>query len=271
MAARSGSALPVADDEPPPHEPPPAERRPWWDLGITFTPKQALILLALLAGGVALSFALDWVIGRFVELDAERIEAWISDFGLLAPIVYMLLLASTIIFTPLPSVVVDIAGGLAFGLFWGTVYTMAGGMLGATVNFYVARRLGRGYVERKLGARAMAQVDGMAERMGAKAVFLTRLIPLFNFDWVSYAAGLTRLSYREYAVASAAGMLLPVIGIVYVGDVLLSHPGRSALVFSALVVWSALPAVLVLVWFGVRWLRARFGGERAARSPVEGR
>lgn len=262
MTARSSPTTVTVEDEPPPPAPP-SERRPWWDLGITFTPRQALILLGLLVVGVAISFAFEWLLGRFVELDAERIEQWISDFGLLAPLVYIALLASTIIFSPLPSVVVDVAGGLAFGLFWGTLYTMAGGMIGATVNFYVARRLGRGYVERKLGAKAMGQVDSMAERMGAKAVFLTRLIPLFNFDWVSYAAGLTRISYRDYAVASAAGMLLPVIGIVYVGDVLLSHPGRSALVFSLLVVWSALPAVAFLAWFAFKWLRGWLHRRRA--------
>jgi uncharacterized membrane protein YdjX (TVP38/TMEM64 family) len=246
------------------------ERRPWWDLGFNFTPKQALILLGLLAGGVAFSYALDWVIARFVHLDEQQIVGWIEDRGALGPIVYILLLASTIIFTPLPSVVVDIAGGLVFGTFFGTIYTLAGGMLGATVNFYVARWLGRHFVERKLGRQAMAQIDGLAERMGGKLIFLTRLIPLFNFDWVSYAAGLTRISFKTYAIASLLGMLLPVIGIVYVGDVKLSHPGRSSLVFTLLVIWSALPVVTFLAWVGARalfrWARGRSGKAGEART-----
>jgi uncharacterized membrane protein YdjX (TVP38/TMEM64 family) len=273
---------PASDSDPtasqqvePPESPLPAseERRPWYDLGFSFTPRGALILLGLLAAGVAFSFALDWLVSRFIDLDAERIERWIDGFGLLAPLVYMALLASTIIFTPLPSVPVDIAGGLAFGVVLGTLYTMIGGMTGATVNFYVARRLGRGFVERKLGRQAMEQIDGLAERMGAKLVFLTRLIPLFNFDWVSYAAGLTRISYRTYAIASALGMLLPVIGIVYVGDVLLTHPGRSALVFTGLVVFSAIPPLAFLIWVGVRALgrrtRGGFSGGRQGRTDEE--
>lgn len=233
------------------------ERRRWWDLGFSFTPRQAIFLLVFLAFGVAVSYALDWVIAQFIRLDEQWIVAWIDGFGALGPIVYILILASTIIFTPLPSVVVDIAGGLAFGVLLGTVYTMIGGMLGATINFYVARRLGRHWVERRLGKKAMDQIDGLAERMGAKLIFLTRLIPLFNFDWVSYAAGLTRISFRSYFVASVLGMLLPVIGIVYVGDVKLSHPGRSNLVFTALVVWSALPVVSFLAWAGIQALRQR--------------
>jgi len=248
-------------------------RRPWWDLGFGFTTRQALVLLGLLIVGVAFSYTLDWVIGRFVHLDEEQIVGWIDDLGVLGPIAYMLLLASTIVFTPLPSVVVDIAGGLAFGTALGTLYTMLGAMLGATVNFYIARRLGRRFVERRLGRQAMAQIDGYAERMGAKLIFLTRLIPLFNFDWVSYAAGLTRISYRAYAIASVLGSLLPAIAISYVGDVKLSDPGRSSLVFTALVVWSALPVVIFLGWVGGRALVRRARGphpDGERRAPGEG-
>jgi uncharacterized membrane protein YdjX (TVP38/TMEM64 family) len=254
---------PVQIEQPP--APPSVEvqskSRPWYDLGLTITPKTAVLLLALLAVGVVFSFAVDFVISRFVHLDEARIAGWIEDFGALGPIAYILLLASTVIFSPLPSVVVNIAGGLAFGTLFGTIFTIAGGMLGATVNFYIARRLGRGFVERRLGERAMSQIDLYADRMGLKLIFLTRLIPLFNFDWVSYAAGLTRIGYRGYAIASVLGMLLPVIGIVYVGDVKLSHPGRSSLVFSILVLWSALPPIAALTWAGARaisrWLRRR--------------
>jgi uncharacterized membrane protein YdjX (TVP38/TMEM64 family) len=239
----------------------------WYDLGLTFTPKTAIALLALLAIGVAFSFAFDFVISRFVQLNEERIVTWIEGFGAIGPIVYILLLAATIIFTPLPSVVVIGAGGLAFGTGLGVVYTITGGMLGATVNFFIARRLGRGFVERRLGDRAMSQIDMYADRMGAKLVFLTRLIPLFNFDWVSYAAGLTRMKYQGYALASVLGMLLPVIGMVYVGDVKLSHPGRSSLVFTLLVIWSALPPIAFLLWAGVHAVDRRLRRRRA--EPVD--
>jgi uncharacterized membrane protein YdjX (TVP38/TMEM64 family) len=245
-----------------------SDRRAWYDFGITFTTRQALILLALLAVGVAVSYALDFVVSRFVDLEAEAVKDWVAGFGALAPLVYVALLAATIIFSPLPSVPVDIAGGLAFGWALATVYTVIGGMIGATVNFYMARWLGRHFVERKIGRQAMTQIDTLAERTGFKFVFAARLLPLFNFDWVSYAAGLTLISFRTYAIASVLGMLAPVIGITYVGDVLLSHPGRSALVFSLLVAWSALPPVAFLVWTGVRALHRR--GRRGSPTPETG-
>lgn len=263
-----------------PHEPdttvtvPPAEpsgrsatRRPWYDFGITFTPRQALILLAFLAAGVAISYALDFAVSQFVDFKAEDLKDRVESFGALAPVVYMALLAATIIFSPLPSVPVDIAGGLAFGVGPATVYTVIGSMIGATVNFYLARWLGRGFVERKLGRQAMSQIDALAERAGFKFIFAARLLPLFNFDWVSYAAGLTLLPFRTYAIASVLGMLPPVIGICYVGDVLLSHPGRSALVFTLLVVWSALPPVAFLLWIAFRATHRRVRRDRTTSVP----
>jgi uncharacterized membrane protein YdjX (TVP38/TMEM64 family) len=241
-------------------------RRPWYDLGFNFTPRQAFILLGLLACGVALSYALDLAVSRFVTLDREDVAGWIEGFGILGPLVFIALLASTIIFSPLPSVPVDIAGGLAFGVIPGTVYVIIGSMIGATVNFYLARGLGRHFVERKIGKQAMGQVDEIAERAGPKLIFLMRLIPLFSFDWVSYAAGLTTISYRAYALASMLGSLLPAIAIVYVGDALLTHPGRSRLVFTGLVVWSAIPPVAFLVWVGMRALHRRARGRNRPSS-----
>ena len=66
------------------------ERRPWYDLGFSFTTRQALILLGFLVLGVAFTFALDWVIDRFVHLSEEQIVGWIDDLGALGPIAFIL-------------------------------------------------------------------------------------------------------------------------------------------------------------------------------------
>lgn len=232
-------------------------RYPWWDLGLSFTPRRALALLAFLALGVAVSTGLDWVVSRFVDFQAEDVDRWIGRFGVLGPVAYILLLTATIVIPPLPSVPVDIAGGLAFGVVLGTVYTLMGAMIGGTFNFYVARWTGRGVLERRLGRHAVEQIDAYMDRMGVRLIVATRLIPLFDYDLVSYAAGLTRMPFRSYALATLAGLVLPVVAIVYVGHTLLSHPGRSAAAFAALVVWSATPPVIFLVVTGTRTLARR--------------
>jgi uncharacterized membrane protein YdjX (TVP38/TMEM64 family) len=235
----------------------PVGRTPWWDFGFAFTAKQAWLLLALLALGLLVTYGIDRLVSQFVDLDERRIEQWVHGFGALGPLVLILIEAGTVVFSPVPTVPIDIAGGLAFGVFPGTLYVLTGAMIGATLDFYLASRLGRGFVERKLGRRVMESIDGVALRMGAKLIFFTRLCPLFNFKWVSYAAGLTRIPYRTYAVWSLLGTLGPTIAVLYVGDVLVTHPARSALVFTALVIWSALPPAVFLLFTAFRSVHRR--------------
>lgn len=213
----------------------------------TPTRRQAVYLLAFVLASLVVSYLAERLFGLWVDLNPTAIRGWLQGWGTLAPAVYVTVMVLAIVFTPVPSVPLDIAAGLAFGLFWGTVWTLVGAEIGALIAFWLARRLGRGWLARRLGAERIAKVDALTERMGWRAVFLMRLLPAFNFDWVSYAAGLTSMSARKFAVATFFGMLPPVVAIVAVGDLLVSRPGWSALIFGALFVLWAVP----FLW----WLR----------------
>lgn len=218
-------------------------RGSWFELPAGMTPRHARNLVILTVLGVAGALAFEFVLNRFVHIRPESVQKRVETFGAWAPLVYVIALAITEVVTPIPSLPLDIAGGLAFGLWKGTGYILAGAMLGATADFYIARLFGRGLLERHLRPSVLALIDGLAERIGGKALFVMRIEPLFNFKWVSYAAGLTRMSYAVYAVATLLGTFLPALGIAYVGATLLSHPGRSALVFSLLSLLVVVPLV----------------------------
>ncbi len=215
----------------------------------TPTRRHAVYLLAFVLASLMVSYLAERLFGLWVDLNPTAIRGWLQGWGALAPAVYVTLMVLAIVFTPIPSVPLDVAAGLAFGLFWGTVWTLVGAEIGALIAFWLARRLGRGWLARRLGAERIAKVDALTERMGGRAVFLMRLLPAFNFDWVSYAAGLTSISARTFAVATFFGMLPPVVAIVAVGDLLLTDPALSALVFGVLLLAWALP----FLW----WLRPR--------------
>ncbi len=209
--------------------------------------RQAAYAVALTVASLVLSFALERLFGQFFNLEPLAIRDWLQGWGALAPAVYVLLMVLAIVLTPVPSVPLDIAAGLAFGLFWGTVWTLIGAEIGALIAFWLARSLGRRWLARRLGLERMGKVDELTARMGWRAVFLMRLLPAFNFDWVSYAAGLTSMSLRTFASATFLGMLPPVVAIVAVGDLLVSRPGWSALIFGGLFLLWAVP----FLW----WLR----------------
>lgn len=241
-------------------EPERATRGSWYTLPQGMTPRHARNLAILAILGVAGALAFDFLLSHFVHIRPESVQHRVDTFGVWAPLVYVAALAVTVVVTPIPSLPLDIAGGLAFGLWKGTAYILAAAMLGATADFYIARVFGRGLLERHLRPSVLAMIDGLAERIGGKALFVMRIEPLFNYKWVSYAAGLTRMSFIVYAVATLLGTLLPALGIAYVGETLLSHPGRSALVLSLLSLSVVIPIIAAgVIGAGVFMKRRRRG------------
>lgn len=154
-------------------------------------------------------------LGGFVGEAARRIEG----LGAWAPLVFVLAYALAAV-ALLPGSVLTLAGGAIFGLWRGTLYVFAGATLGACAAFLVARYVARAAVERKLAAHPrFAAVDRAVAREGRKIVFLLRLSPVFPFNLLNYALGLTRVRFADYAIASL-GMLPGTILYVYYGKVL---------------------------------------------------
>lgn len=150
-------------------------------------------------------------VSRYLEPDAMR--AWIEGYGAFAPLVFMLIYTVAPVLL-LPGLPLTIAGGILFGPFWGVVYTIAGSTLGACVAFLAARYIARDWVERKLQSPRWRRLDQAVEEQGWKIVAFTRLIPLFPFNLLNYAFGLTRIRFLHYALATFVFMLPACIAFI---------------------------------------------------------
>jgi uncharacterized membrane protein YdjX (TVP38/TMEM64 family) len=106
------------------------------------------------------------------------------------------------------------AGATVFGPFWGVVYTIIGATLGACVAFLIARYAARDWVERRLVGSRWNRLDSETAQNGWKAVAFTRLIPLFPFNLLNFAFGLTKISFLQYAVATFIFMLPGTIAFI---------------------------------------------------------
>lgn len=205
------------------------------------SPRQAWTVVAFVGSGLLLTAAAAWVFGSVYDLDPQGLRDWLDRRGPLAPLIYIAFLAAAIVVTPIPSVPLNVAAGLAFGLVWGTVYTVIGTEIGGIVAFLLARHLGRPAVVRYVPAVYVAFVDRLAERLGWRGIFAVRLIPLFHFDWISYAAGLTRMGFLSFATASLAGMIVPLTGVVAIGDSLFTDPARAIAITIGLLMLAMTP------------------------------
>jgi uncharacterized membrane protein YdjX (TVP38/TMEM64 family) len=171
--------------------------------------------------------------GAAQYLDQEMLRQWIGGYGGLGPFVYIIIyaLAPSLL---LPGLPLTIAGGILFGPFWGVVYAITGATIGACLAFLVARYIARDWVETKLRSPKWRRLDEGVEKQGWKVVAFTRLIPLFPFNLLNYAFGLTRIKFLHYAVATFFCMLPACIAfIVFSSSLLDLIKGKISLTFVA--------------------------------------
>jgi uncharacterized membrane protein YdjX (TVP38/TMEM64 family) len=172
--------------------------------------------LALYLGAALLAAAALVVGGRSLIGPLQRFAAWVQDLGIWGPVVFILgYAAATVAFAP--GAVLTLAAGALFGLVYGTVYALAGATLGASLAFLVSRYVARRAVEHRIAANPRFQaIDRAVGREGFKIVALLRLSPVFPFNLLNYALGLTRVRFLDYFAASVA-MLPGTLLYVYYG------------------------------------------------------
>ena len=205
-------------------------------------------LVAALLAGIALA-----AIYR-QQFSAAALQDWMHHAGVAAPLMFMALYAAaTVLF--LPGSVLTIAGGALFGPVWGTLYSLTGATLGATLAFLVARYLASGWVARKAGGRLKQLIEGV-EKESWHFIAFVRLVPLFPFNLLNYALGLTRIRLSHFIVTSYICMLPGAIAFTYLG-----YAGREAAAGSAGSIQKGLLALglLAMIVFLPRLIRRMRG------------
>lgn len=125
--------------------------------------------------------------------------------GLWGPVVVLLLQALQAVISPLPSWPITVAAGALYGPALGTIYSATGGMLGAVINFLLARRFAQSWVRRRLGERWLEQAGRLGPVHFLILSLFGRLIPIASFDLVAYVAGISRISLPLFLAVALAG------------------------------------------------------------------
>jgi uncharacterized membrane protein YdjX (TVP38/TMEM64 family) len=155
------------------------------------------------------------------HLDATSLREllrWIAGLGSTAPLVFVSsYVVACVLF--IPGSILTLSAGFLFGVVQGSIYVSVAATLGATVAFLIGRYAARQWVAVRLASYPKFKaVDEAVAHEGWKIVALTRLSPLFPFNLLNYAFGLTNVRVRDYVVASWAGTLPGTIVYVYLGS-----------------------------------------------------
>jgi uncharacterized membrane protein YdjX (TVP38/TMEM64 family) len=142
---------------------------------------------------------------------------WIQTIGPWGPVfVIVFYVAACVLF--LPGSVITLGTGFIFKILAGSIIVSIGSTLGACAAFLVGRTIARNWIAEKMGDNPrFAAIDEAVGREGLKIVFLARLSPVFPFNLLNYAFGLTRISFWKYAFASWIGMMPGTVMYVYFG------------------------------------------------------
>ena len=205
-------------------------------------------LVVLLAVGIGLAWRSrdTWT--------AEAIVAGVEGLGVWGPLVFVGIysLAPALC---VPGAVLTLAGGALFGPLAGALLSLAGATAGATVAFLLARSLAADWVERRLGRR-LHEIKAGVEREGWRFVAFVRLVPVFPFNLLNYALGLTRLSVRTFAVTSVLTMAPGALAYAYLGSAgREAVSGGPALVRTGVLALTLLAAVALLPVLIRHWHR----------------
>ncbi|MEH1868851.1 MAG: TVP38/TMEM64 family protein [Nostoc sp.] len=142
---------------------------------------------------------------------------WVESLGIFGPIAYIIIYnLATLLF--IPGSLLTLKGGCLFGVFWGSIYVLIAAMIGATLAFVIGRYLSRNWVRQQMDKHPKFKaIDLAVAKEGWKIVLLTRLSPVFPFNLLNYAFGVTQVSLKDYILGSF-GIIPGTVMYVYIGS-----------------------------------------------------
>ncbi len=197
----------------------------------------------------------------FVVAEALRIplltdpRPWLEGNALPAAVVGVGLLVADVVL-PVPSSLVMIAHGAAFGALAGTALSLTGSLGAALLGFAVGRRGGR-LLDRLVPPHERVRADALLSRWGVLAVVATRPVPLLAETTV-ILAGSSRLGWRRTAVAALIGSIPAAVLYALAGSVA-AQLANPAAVFA-----------LVLLLAAATWAAGSLAGRRRTARPTRG-
>lgn len=144
------------------------------------------------------------VMGRIgVWLGSQEVHQLLVSLGPLTPLAYAFLFLISLVIAPLPGLPIMTMSVGIFGFVPAIVFTYFLAVLGAAINFWIARIWGRPVMRWLVGKRGLRKIDKHTAEFTTEVLVLTRLFDGLLFEWISYAAGLTNISFKKYILITA--------------------------------------------------------------------
>ncbi len=170
--------------------------------------------------------------------DMEVLRKWILSFGIFSSAVYITILAVRPL-TLFPASVVTVMGGLAFGPVKGFIYTLAGALLGAAVSYMIVEKLN--WKMNLTSSSRLANLKERVEKRGFYYLLMLRILPVLNFDLVSYGSAAARIPFKRYMAATFLGIIPGTVAYTFLGSSIIT--GEVELIVAAVLILALLSLI----------------------------
>ena len=242
-------------------------RVPMASMGVRPNAKAKVVGVLLLLVALA---AIYWVMletGALTTVtNKAALSEWIDQLGYWGPVGIIGLMITAIVLSPIPSAPIAMVAGAAYGSFWGTVVVVIGAEAGALIAFAIARSLGYDVIHRWERVRPVLEWLGKDRSQGGLmfVIFTSRLVPFISFDAVSYAAGLTPLTFWRFVLATLAGVIPAAYLITAFGGLLMASESGVVTLLLVLVLVLVLVSGITLLPIVAKLLMASRGRQKAS-------
>ncbi|MBW2983845.1 VTT domain-containing protein [Candidatus Woesearchaeota archaeon] len=205
--------------------------------------KIILIIILILCVALYYNYSYQGITYKILRSDPEAVSNFVLSFKTLAPLVYLVLVILEVAIAPIPGFIFAFSGGIIFGTLLGGVLLFLGNFLGSIVGFKLAQRFGRGFVERLVKRESLDKFDSYTLRYGGWLILLIRLNPMTSSDLFNYAAGLSKVPFRHFVVASFFGLMPIAFVQTYLGEEFIKTSPTLYAIFLAISLFAVVFAV----------------------------
>ena len=139
--------------------------------------------------------------------DKVFLKRTLREWGMLAPVIFIVLQALQVVVSPIPGEATGILGGYLFGQWLGLLYSTVGLTLGSVAAFGIGRWLGVHYVKNLVSTETWNRLGFIVEAEGAVLCFIVYLIPGLPKDIVCYLFGISPMPLWVFALVSGLGRI----------------------------------------------------------------
>jgi len=195
---------------------------------------KAVILIGLIIGTYFLLTKSAFV--HYYLSNPEQLKQLVLSFGILAPLAIIILQTFQTTISLIPSQITTIIAGFIFGPLWGLIYSLIGTFIGSAFVFTLSKKYGNKISHWFFDKKEIKHFHKLFRRNEARALFLTRIAPIFPNDLISFAAGLTDIKRKQFYFYSTLGFIVQIIILTYFGAELSTGKVSTPLIAVAIIV-----------------------------------